>query len=250
MAMRLWTHCGLLVALGLSSGVGCGGSDTTAFSRGQGGKAGDSSASGGSEVDGSSGGTLGTATGGSGTGSTSSGGSATGGTSSGGTGGAHAGDAGGATDAGDSSTAGDSAPAGGTGGVRIDAGNCANPTTYFADSDGDKYGDKVTSVKACARPAGYVENSDDCYDDNASAKPGQTGWFKVDRGDGSYDYDCDKSEDQHWTAAGNCGLGICVLTEGWQGAVPPCGTDGQYITACGGLAICLPTATARTQECH
>jgi prepilin-type N-terminal cleavage/methylation domain-containing protein len=33
--------------------------------------------------------------------------------------------------------------------------------------------------------------STDCYDSNANAYPGQTAWFSVDRGDGSYDYNCD-----------------------------------------------------------
>ncbi len=248
MAAPAWIHCGWLVAFGLVASTSCGGSDESGFSKGAVGKGGtDASATGGSNTGGASGASSGgaTTTGGSGTGS-----AASGGRSSGGTSGADAGGkAGSAPDAGDASATSDSA-SGGSGGVAIDAGTCASPATFYADTDGDKYGDPLTTIKACSRPAGYVENSDDCYDDNASAKPEQTGWFKVDRGDGSYDYDCNKSELQHWSAAGNCGIGICVLTEGWQGAVPPCGTDGQYVTSCGGLAICLAQATARTQECH
>jgi hypothetical protein len=251
MTTPAWIQCGWLIALGLVSSVSCGGADSTGFSRGQGGKAGnDASAAGGSGVDGSSsGGSLGGATGtGGSTGSGGSAGGGSGGRSSGGSG-VDGGGAGGASDAGDASPTGDATATGGGGG--FDAGTCASPTTYFADTDGDKYGDALTTTKACAKPPGYVENSDDCYDDNASAKPGQTGWFKVDRGDGSYDYDCDKAEAQHWKAPGNCGFAICALTEGWQGTVPPCGTDGQWITACVPLAICAVSQTApRTQECH
>jgi len=169
---------GWLVTLALTTGVNCGGSDATAFSRGQGGKTGDASAAGGSEAGGSSGSsTGGAATGGSSTGSGgTSGGS--GGRSSGDGGAVDGGGTGGGSDVGDASPTGDSA---------AEAGTCSNPTTFFADTDDDKFGDPLTTIKACGKPPGYVENSDDCYDDNASAKPGQTGWFKVDRGDGSYD---------------------------------------------------------------
>lgn len=255
MAIPKWIHCGWLLALGLVSGVSCGGSDSTGFSRGKGGAAGDAAATGGSDTDGSSGGA--TATGGSSTASGGDSGSGSGGRSSGGSstgadgGGRAGGGAGGVSDGGDASPTGDSAATGGSGGVGFDAGTCASPTTFFADADGDKFGDAQTTTKACAKPPGYVENSDDCYDDNASAKPGQTGWFKVDRGDGSYDYDCDKSEAQHWAATGNCGFAICALKEGWQTVVPPCGTDGQWITQCVPLAICAVSQTMpRTQECH
>jgi len=69
-------------------------------------------------------------------------------------------------------------------------------------------------------------------------------------GDGSYDYDCSGAEEEHWSNAGNCGIGICILTEGWQGAIPSCGTEAQYVTSCGGLASRLAQTTPRTQECH
>jgi hypothetical protein len=234
------------------SGVSCGGSDGTRFSSGKGGTSGDASAVEASEIGGFSGGGTGGATAADGSAMGAAGNGGAGGGSSGGTSATDGGGAGGAANAGDASPAGDAAADGrGTGGVGFDAGTCANPTTFFADADGDKYGDALSSIKACAKPPGYVENSEDCYDDNASAKPGQTGWFKVDRGDGSYDYDCDKSEAQHWAAAGNCGFAICTLTEGWQQVVPPCGTEGKWITACVPLAICAVSQTAsRTQECH
>ncbi|MFN4256238.1 MAG: choice-of-anchor tandem repeat GloVer-containing protein, partial [Saprospiraceae bacterium] len=45
---------------------------------------------------------------------------------------------------------------------------------YFADGDGDTYGDAAVSTMACSAPTGYVANDDDCDDTNASIKPGAT----------------------------------------------------------------------------
>jgi len=37
-------------------------------------------------------------------------------------------------------------------------------TTYYADRDGDGYGDETSEIQACAPPDGYVENTEDCDD--------------------------------------------------------------------------------------
>lgn len=46
--------------------------------------------------------------------------------------------------------------------------------TYYADKDGDAdgYGDPLSTLLACETPNGYVSNSDDCDDTNASVYPG------------------------------------------------------------------------------
>lgn len=62
----------------------------------------------------------------------------------------------------------------------------------YLDSDGDGYG-STTSGSACtdgSLPANLVTNSNDCYDGNVNAKPGSTYCSGVDRGDGSFDYNC------------------------------------------------------------
>jgi hypothetical protein len=44
--------------------------------------------------------------------------------------------------------------------------------TYYADADGDTYGDAGVTTSACAAPAGYVSDNTDCDDSNANINPG------------------------------------------------------------------------------
>ena len=46
--------------------------------------------------------------------------------------------------------------------------------TFYADADGDGYGNAAMSQMACSRPTGYVTNSTDCNDAVAAINPGQT----------------------------------------------------------------------------
>ena len=45
---------------------------------------------------------------------------------------------------------------------------------YFADTDGDSYGDPLTPIQACSQGAGMVVNNQDCNDSEASIHPNAT----------------------------------------------------------------------------
>ncbi len=44
--------------------------------------------------------------------------------------------------------------------------------TYYGDADSDLYGNVLVTNQACTQPPGYVSNSADCNDSNASINPG------------------------------------------------------------------------------
>ena len=55
---------------------------------------------------------------------------------------------------------------------QIDEG--CNTTTWYADNDGDNYGDITNSTVSQTQPVGYVADSTDCNDNNAAINPGAT----------------------------------------------------------------------------
>ncbi len=54
----------------------------------------------------------------------------------------------------------------------IDEGDADDAETWFADADGDGFGDGQNFVTACERPAGFVDNALDCDDANAAIHVG------------------------------------------------------------------------------
>jgi hypothetical protein len=113
---------------------------------------------------------------------------------------------------------------------------------FYYDNDGDTYG--VTGATECWCDAGSYPytgvNTSDCYDNNSNAWPGQTSYFPVDRGDGSYDYNCDGSNERQYTGTtGGCTWDFepfeCDIDGvGWKGAEPGCGKSGSYSDGCSG----------------
>lgn len=71
-------------------------------------------------------------------------------------------------------------------------------TTYYADADGDGYGDAATSVSACSVPAGYVLDNTDCDDTQNTVYPG------ADEICDGLDNDCDGDYDE--------GLGTATIS--------------------------------------
>ncbi len=62
--------------------------------------------------------------------------------------------------------------------------------TWYADRDGDGYGDPASSAVACSRPAGYEDNGDDCDDGDPNVFPDANEYCN------GYDDDCDGEVDE------------------------------------------------------
>ncbi len=104
----------------------------------------------------------------------------------------------------------------------------------YKDSDGDGYGDPDQYIWWVWQPKGYVDNNEDCYDGNKDARPGQTNFFTKDRGDGSFDYDCNGESEREFSNTGSCVSGIPNFTaqEGWDGRIPDVGKKGRWLVDC------------------
>ncbi|MCB9793608.1 MAG: hypothetical protein H6741_12870 [Alphaproteobacteria bacterium] len=53
-----------------------------------------------------------------------------------------------------------------------DEDDAADAATWYADADGDGYGDAAAASQACAQPSGAVSDSADCDDGDAAVNPG------------------------------------------------------------------------------
>ena len=104
-------------------------------------------------------------------------------------------------------------------------------------------------------------NGTDCYDVNASAKPGQTSYFTVKRGSvndsagnnwDSFDYNCDSASTQSNIDSGVdiCDAGTCADGGKWRASVPACGNIGNLLLdpgSCNGNRCFTQT---ETQSCR
>lgn len=102
---------------------------------------------------------------------------------------------------------------------------------YDADSDGSRDSGSYIFNTSATGNLTVVRAKDsttvvDCYPSNENAYPGQTAYFIVDRGDGSYDYNCDENQDQETSygsstctvgPVGACSAAEDEWTEGWDG---------------------------------
>jgi len=127
-----------------------------------------------------------------------------------------------------------------SGSIAIGAGGQLKQTYLWRnDADADTY-PAVGTLAQDTTPGGnwtrrylYGGNADDCYDSNLNAFPGETTFFGIQRGDGSFDYNCDSTEegDRNGLYVLLCSsVPTCATIEvaGWDTTEPSCGTNGAW----------------------
>jgi hypothetical protein len=72
----------------------------------------------------------------------------------------------------------------------VDEDDAADASTWYADSDGDGYGDAASATLACSQPSGHVADDSDCDDGDSGVHPYATEYC-----DG-VDEDCDGAVDE------------------------------------------------------
>ncbi len=151
-----------------------------------------------------------------------------------------------------------------------DGENAVEAERLYRDADGDGYGDPHTSIVGCIISSpGYVRDSRDCFDGNANASPSQDQFFDSNRGDGSFDYNCDGTQTKEYPDMYSCSAWfdwdrwecVCSVTPGWASmtTIAACGeTNDHFVNSCVahlvGLTSCEcdspPPTTRHTQRCR
>ena len=117
----------------------------------------------------------------------------------------------------------------------------ASNVTYYADADGDTYGNAAVSQISCTgAPVGYVSNSTDCNDGNAAVNPAAT---EVCNG---IDDDCDGSTDEG--VQPSMPTLACYETANFNTGTCSWNVTGTQPSAPTGLA-CYETANFNTGSC-
>ena len=106
----------------------------------------------------------------------------------------------------------------------------------YTDSDKDGYGaGQVQTICAgSTAPSGFSTNQSDCYDGNANARPGQTNYFASNRGDGSFDYNCDGT--------------LVAASDGNVPIIEKCARPGGYIVS--PVSSCLIEYRGGCDQCQ
>ena len=119
--------------------------------------------------------------------------------------------------------------------------------TFYADADGDGYGNAAVSQQACTPTAGYVANNTDCDDTNATIW--RTGSFYVDAdGDGytvgSQVSVCYGASTPHGYAVNSLGTDCDdTLSTKWRTADFYVDADGDGYTVGSAVSLCYGTST-------
>ena len=117
---------------------------------------------------------------------------------------------------------------------------------FYADADGDGYGDAALTTEACSAPIGYVDNADDCDDNREDINPGmdelcdggidndcdgqvdETGWYPDADGDGYGDMNAEPSCDPAGSVADNTDCNDADAAYHPEADEDACGGDPDY----------------------
>ena len=120
--------------------------------------------------------------------------------------------------------------------------------TYYADADGDQWGDGSSTLTSCdpTPPSGYTYDGTDCCDSDDRANPSATTFQTTSTNCGGYDFNCDGQETPFLALIES---GICCgdYTNGWVDTVPYCGEQGTAVF-CDEMS-CEPISTLALQDC-
>ncbi len=100
----------------------------------------------------------------------------------------------------------------------VDGPDAVDIGTWWADTDGDGYGDAATSSRSCAAPPGYVPDATDCDDTSAAYYPGATETCADPN-----DYNCDGSVG--YADADADGFAACEECDDRDASVSPRATE-------------------------
>jgi parallel beta-helix repeat protein len=131
-------------------------------------------------------------------------------------------------------------------------GEVVDGDTWYADSDGDGFGDAGSTLEACGLPSGYVADASDCVDTDASMYPGA-----IDVCDDKIDGNCDGEIDEGCDIEEHCGViradetwsadveHLVTCTVSVYGTAYPVLTieDGAVVYFQGGTALNVGTST-------
>lgn len=136
----------------------------------------------------------------------------------------------------------------------VDPPGSAGCSQFWADRDGDGYGDSQDLLCLCAASTPYTATkAGDCCDLDERAHPGVTSFHTAPNSCGSFDYNCDGNLTlQHNYLQGSCSpWPSCNPTQGWLGNAPSCGETGNLLLNCRfGLFGCVQTVQSVTQGCY
>jgi hypothetical protein len=143
--------------------------------------------------------------------------------------------------------------------------NCSGLYGCYYDADNDGFSRNDSAVRddsidnACtgSGEGRSTEPRTDCCDTDLDVRPTQATFFDTATNCGGYDYNCDGTATQLWTALdGSCfgTISTCgdTFTEGWSGStIPACGVSRTYNTDCYhmGAAGCSTVGASQRQAC-